>query len=519
MVWLAPGGNPSKVVNLKGIPALTEPRLPVHEAPTPIAPGPSAGSPPDPPRWSRRRRVGVMGGAILVAALVAASAYAVLSRPPGSFLPVAWDLPGRCYQYCGFATQNGTLFVLMSLNSPEGAVQDLASYFSLSAYSLVNGALLWIVSNFTLWGLWTQRLFVYGTTVAVVAFGDGEWVPGQQGPPFWNGSSESVLTLEWNATSGAFVNQTQYRTAIEGLFLWSLDESQGWIVAVGVPWGSNATVLTIPMRDHSTSYGEWNESVSIGTLPSGGCPPFFTAFLVNRTVSIWAAGAQNLTTVLKGSTGAELWQGRVAGWYASEEAYGCPPSTNVVPGPNQLYYVAGTGVYGSIDQFNPSTHTEETVASLRGTQVDGDELSYVPSGELILTESAQEVYRAYSVGGIELWNRSLPIVQVGGAYGDTAGGIVAQPILFESNSVLLYAVWSWASGASGTAVDIQVPFQSVNASTGAIVWQSTYQTSVCLGSCGSLPTSYTPLAGDGPFIVFSVYSAGATSCDVARFPG
>ena len=472
-----------------------------------------------------KRRIWALLAIGVAVSVIGASVYVLTTEKTPQVIPVAWNLPNRCYQFCQFASDNTTLYSLVSLNSPEGLIPGLAAYYSLQAYQWSTGRLLWSVANFTMWGVaepWAPpAVFVYGGTVVAVFLADGEWVPGQPGGPEWLGTQFSTFVLEWNASTGAFLNQTHYAIYPGWPAEWAVTESDGWIATAAPLVGTsyNFSVQTVPVPGNKTTYAEWDQTVHVGTLPSEGCLlPDPQIFISAGTVSLWASGGEGLTTILSGTTGSELWQGPVTGWPSLEsDEYGCP-FANVVGGPSGLYYIQN-GTFPHVDLFNPLTRASSPVANLSGTSVYGDELSLLPNGELVVTDSSHDTYWAFSPAGVRLWIKTLNLSIVSSPYGFSVWGFNAPPVLLGTGTLFLYTVFSGGSGSGNGTVDYNLPFEVVNDTTGTPVWSSSYQGSLCYGPCPSLATVYTPVIGSGQYLVFALFSKGAGSCLVVRFPG
>ena len=458
----------------------------------------------------------------IVACVVVASSYVLLSQKSTPVIPVAWSLPARCYQYCQFASDGTSLYVLVDLNSPEGMIADLASYFTLQAYDWSSGKLLWSVANFTVWGVWASTpVFVFGGTVAVVASGDGEWVPGQSGPPEWFGPQSSTFVFEWNASTGDFLNQSHYGTYYGGIAAWSATEAQGWIaVAAGAYASPNLSVQSIPMPVHSARYGKWVVNVNPGTLPSNFCGPVLHVFLAAGTLSIWATGGASLATVLNGSTGVTLWQGIVAGWSSVESEYsGCLPM-NVVSSASGLYYVGGNGMNAAIDLFDPANQLTSTVVNLSGTNVSGDGLNLEPGGEFVVTDTFHDTYSAFSFSGVPLWSRGLNISVVSSTGLGQVFASTVRPISLGPDSLFLFLEFSEGGMSGNGSIEYNLPLEAVNATTGSLLWQSAYTNTMCSGSCGGAGSEiYWPVIGAGSYLVVTVYHDGNWSCVVAKLPG
>ncbi len=467
----------------------------------------------------------------VAASLVAASVFVLTSQRGQSVLPVAWRLPDRCYQYCQFASAGGVLYTLARQNEPSGEIANLATYFSLQAYNWSSGSVLWSVSNFTVWGLWWNppALFVSGGTLAVVASADGEWIPGQSEPPVWSGPQASTFLLEWNASTGAFLNETHYGSyGITGF--WAATESQGWIAVAAAPAGSSAAVVqSIPMVVHSGSYVSWNTTIDPGTLPSSYCGSGLRLFEVGGTVSLWVTGGQGIVTLLAGASGTQLWQGPVPGWSSMMTATGGCQPVDLAVGLSALYYVGEVAAGAAIELFNPTTHTTSVVTNLSNTNATSGGLSLLPVGELVVTDIRHNTYSAYSPSGAHLWTRGLNItvgIYTGNGYAASVWGTVVRPVELGTGSMLLSMVIEGGSvscsGLSCTgALGYSLPLEIVNDTTGQTLWQGSYDSAECFGGCSGAPPVYTPLIGSGtePYLVFTVYSGSSGSCLVARFAG
>ncbi len=481
----------------------------------------------------RRRRTRWILVITICAGLVIASVYVLSNLRAPSVLPIAWHLPDRCYQFCQFASAGGVLYTLVHLNHPYGLIANLATYFSLQAYDWSTGSVLWNVANFTVWGVGVlgvaPALFVYGGTVAVVVSGDGEWVPGQFGPPVWFGPQSSTFVFQWNATTGAFLDQNHYGAYYGGFDFWGASESLGWISAAVQPVGSsNALIQSIPMVGHSGTYEEWNATVDLGDFPSSFCAPTLRVFQVAGMVSLWVSGGQSLATLLSGSNGTELWQGEIPGWSSmATHTSGCQPE-NVAAGPSGQYYIGQNGSSAAIEYFDPVTQTSSTVVNLSGTNASMDGLSLLRSGELIVTDTLHDAYSAFSPVGAHLWTLGLDLTvrdYTGNVYGNVWGTVV-RPVELGTNSVFLsldFEGGSYGCGRPpcGGSIEFSLPMEIVNATTAAISWSSSYDSMLCVGGCGGGPPSYTPEIGSnsGPFLVFTVYGGDSGSCVVARFAG
>ena len=498
-----------------------------HEVPATAAEATSAGR----YRAAGRRWTWLVLIFAVAAVLVATSVYVLSNQGAESVLPVAWHLPDRCYQYCQLSSAGGVLYTLLRQNQPNGIIADGATYFSLQAYNWSSGTILWSVANFTVWGVWLSTptaLFVDRGTVAVVVSGDGEWVPGQGGPPVWFGPQYSTFVFEWNASTGLFLNQTHYGAYEDGIAYWGASESQGWIaVALASAGSSNGLIQSIPMVTHSGAYSPWSATVDPGTLPSAYCGPAFRVIQVEGMVSLWVSGGQSLVTLLSGSSGTELWQGAIPGWSSMEtNSSGCQPES-LAYGPQGLYYIERSGSGSAIELFNPTTHTSSTVASLSDTNASYDGLTLLQSGELIVADTLHDNYSAFSQTGTHLWTLGLTITvgrYSGNGFAANVWGTVLQPVELGTNSILL----SMTSGGGGQSCNdptcvgtlyYSLPLEIVNDSTAAISWQSSYQSNTCFGGCSGAPPSYAPVIGSGSYVVFEVYSGGSGSCLVARFAG
>lgn len=468
----------------------------------------------------------------IAAGVVTASAFVLSdlsSHEAQAVLPLAWHLPDRCYQYCQFASAGGVLYTLIQQSQPAGLLEDLATYFSLQAYNWSSGSVLWSVANFTVWGLWASTsLFVNAGTVAVVVSGDGEWVPGQNGPPVWLGTQSSTFVFEWNASTGDLLNETHYGSYASGIGFWGVSESQGWIAVADAAGGSStALIQSIPMVDHSGTYDEWNATLNPGSLPSSFCDQTLRLFQVGGVVSLWVTGGQGSVTVLSGSNGSELWQGEVPGWSSMvAETEGCQPES-LAAGRSGLYYLAEVGGSAAIEHFDLANQTSTPVVNLSNVNATLVGLSLLQAGELAVTDTQNNIYSVFSLAGAHLWSLGLNITvgaYSGDGYGANVWGTVVQPVELGVGSLLLSMEFSGGGqSCSGLpcngSLGYSLPMDVVNASSGRVSWDSSYETSVCFGPCSSGLSIYAPVIGSafGPYAVFEVYSGGSGSCSVAYF--
>lgn len=472
-------------------------------------------------RWVPRRTMWLVLGAIFAAGVVVAAAFVLSSHGAQALLPVAWQLPDRCYGNCQYASGEGVLYTLMYLNQPSGLTEDLATYLSLQAYNWSSGAVLWSVANFSVWGLWPPwshpHLFVNNGTVGVVLAANGEWVPGQPGPPVWFGGEASTFVFEWNASTGVLLNETHYGMYAGETGFWSASESQGWIAVADVENGpSGALIQSIPTTVHPGAHREWNTTVDPGGLPTSWCGPGVHVLQAGGTVSLWVSGNQSQVTVLSAATGTVLWQGEVPGWSSMEtDTVGCQPES-LTAGVSGVYYIDGSGSSAAITLLDPATHAATTVTNLSNTNATSDALNLLPDGELVVTDTVHDAYSAFSSTGTHLWTLALDITKEADDSGLDVWGTVVQPVELGPDSI--FVSMAVGNGVPSSA-EIGLPMEILNDSSGALSWQSSYVSWECGTPCASWPPDYQPMigSGTGPYLLFELYSGNSASVFVARF--
>ena len=450
---------------------------------------------------------------IVVTAVVVIATVLALSlvpRPPTSAFPPGWILPGTCQ--CTVAIGAGQVYDLNFLN---GSPDPSSANYSITAYNLKSGHPAWTSGPFSTdsaSGLGTPEthFFEENDTLTLVVSSYQLTATGQS---FNSTRYCSVYVLEWQASSGEFGGG--YRSG-EGPFcpeIVSVASDGGWVTVASVSGQApaNLTVETFPELGSSLAYASWIRSFPEPGLSQFGFLEMGQVFMTRGLVVVVTGEAGNLTRVLSGSNGSVQWQGILPDRFVPDLSgpfsYNIPRNV-AVAGP-LLYYVAQNGTNVSIRSFDLTGHTPALVATSNRLSALFTDLTVGPSGELLLSDSNDSTYWAYSPAGHPLWNTTLTLRFTGGS----AWALLVDPIVVGDHALFLSLGGLQESFSGKGSVTTTTPFELVDGSTGVVLWSSTYQST---WDGGNPPSWYLPVSASGPYLLY-LFDGTARISDISGY--
>ncbi len=473
-------------------------------------------------------RAGSVASALLVGILVAgATVYLGLGHAPTPILPTLWSMPDACNS-CGVTANQHDVYRLWVDNDTRYGNTN----YTLAANNLTTGAPAWPAITVFVRQDFGQYEATIGEnapflsdsdTVSLVVYGTGEWVTGQTEAV--NYSAFSIIVLEWNATTGAFLGVRATLAETYALADVYAIQSDGWLVVawlVGIA-PANISIETFPEASPGSEFSSWMTNISVPDYNWSTWPLLpLTAGPGGVTVTVLQG---NGTTFLLSSVGgAVLWEGETPQLYSGEGYLGTVEYYNDVTRiDNSLYYLASNGSSLSVMQFDLASRVFSSVTGslpVEPSYFASTELETDGAGDLIVTDAWNATYMAFLPSGRELWTDHifLSTISVPSTGGLASLGFEPVEIPGRGLFTALFQDAAWASGQTGSSFTFtfSCPLQLLNETTGVATWQSSYVASFILGNPGpsTQPVLYLPVLAIGPDLV---YLAGQ-SLGVAQFP-